>query len=363
MKKSFLLVIFVLVIAIIIVGCGSPDEDSTEVEEDATSTSVTTEEDVENGESELSDSEQQTQKNKNNIEEYSKVAYSPFSGNPINKTYLEKAVMFSVENSVKSRPQSGLAEAPIVYEFLVEGGVTRFLALYWGEFPEKIGPIRSARPYLIETAKDYNALLVHAGASPRGFAMLNKEDISHLDQINNGKNFWRGNSRKAPHNLYTGSNKIKEYVSNLTGQEYDSRFNFGVTFYTDKEAKAKKIKIQFLGNNLIGYKYDEDAKNYKRFYSKYEIAHLVDSQKQLTADNIIVQFVQTKAIDKIGRLSMDLKSGGKCLLFKDGIVIEGYWEKEENKWTKYYNQNGEELKLNPGRTWIEMVPTTVDVEY
>lgn len=293
------------------------------------------------------------------------IAYlSPFTGQPIEEIKRERAIMVSIENASHARPQSGLEYADIVYEFLVEGGITRFLALYWGEIPDKIGPVRSLRPYLIRTSQDYHALLLHAGASPAGFALLEQKNVFHLDQIYHGSYYWRSSDRKAPHNLYTGGDIVNPYLRNITGQKYTPRFIFqSVSLINPDQIKANKIRIKYWGNNRLLYKYDEDRNIYLRYYSKYNIPHMTDAAERLKSRNIIVQYVKTEVIDEQGRLKMELEGRNKALVFKDGIVINGYWEKNNDEWARYYDETGNEIELNPGKTWIEIVPLSCGIEY
>ncbi|QTL97975.1 DUF3048 domain-containing protein [Iocasia frigidifontis] len=387
MKKAIVVLLIIFLTVFILTACDSPtDELASEPEKKIED--VITPEDKEDGEliDETEDREQdklaETENDRDNLAsenieddrsdrdssvvmEDQQIAYlSPFTGQPIEEIKRERAIMASIENTQPARPQSGLEDADIVYEFLVEGGITRFLALYWGKIPDKIGPVRSVRPYLIRTSQDYHALLLHAGASPAGFALLQQENVLHLDQIYNGSYYWRSSDRKAPHNLYTGGDIVKPYLRNITGQKYTSRFNFqNVSLINPAQIKANIIRINYWGDNRLLYKYNEDRNIYLRYYSKYNIPHMTDTGGRLKTRNIIVQYVKTKVIDEQGRLEMELEGRNKALVFKDGIVISGYWEKNNDEWARYYNETGNEIELNPGKTWIEVVPLSCRVEY
>ncbi|MFW6287920.1 MAG: DUF3048 domain-containing protein [bacterium] len=298
------------------------------------------------------------------IERQNVYVTSPFTGLPIDDIKIQKAMMVLVENSPAARPQSGLHEASIIYETLVEGGITRFLAIYWDQIPDKIGPVRSARPYHIEIAKEYDALFLHAGGSPQALEILARDNIESIDQIYSGsKHFYRSNERKPPHNLYTGRASITDYLEELLGHEYKNRFDFQrISFLTEDDQYADYIRVNFWGGTKVVYKYNEKNNNYLRYYGSEERPHISDNI-QLEANNIIVQYVRTKQIDEVGRLEMDLEDRGRALLFKDGIVVEGLWENSENSWTTFYDNLGEEYSLNPGQTWIILVPDTTQVEY
>lgn len=287
---------------------------------------------------------------------------SPFTGLGVDNTYYKHAIAASIENSPAARPQSGLDKAEIVYEFMLEGGITRFLAIFWPKIPEKIGPIRSARPALIETSQFYDALFLHAGASPRGFALLTVNDVLHLDQLYKSQYFWRSSKRLAPHNLYSGREPLKNYLENLSEKEYQEQFNFLTASIVSDFQKAENITIDYWGPYSVIYEYDSLDNNYLRFLNDKSTPHLVESDEQLKAKNIIVQYVKTSTIDDAGRQEIDLKSGGKMKLFRDGIVIEGKWEKRSQK-IIYLNSAGNEIEINPGQTWIQVVPNGTDINY
>jgi len=292
------------------------------------------------------------------------VVLSKFDYLPVNNKALHRATMVSIENTPKARPQSGICEAPIVYEFLVEGGITRFLALYRSDIPDKIGPIRSVRPYMIEIAQEYNALLLHAGASPEGFEILENTDYTNLDQIYNGKYYWRSQQRPTPHNLYTGEYRINDYLNNMLGVEYDNRFNFEeIMIIANAKSKAEKVNINYWGSYDVIYKYSPEKNTYYRYLGDLDTPHFCENNTQITVKNIIVQFVKTSVKDDAGRLTMELEGSNKALYFRNGIVSEGYWEKEGQNLTKFYNENNEKITVNPGNTWIQIVPTNTKINY
>jgi hypothetical protein len=371
MKKSYLITILtitLIIIVILLVGCGGPVKENKNQSNNSTQTVAGDE--VTNQEDQVTDLESVNSDPGNeklilqNSEDKKIQYFSPFTGMPIKEMLMEKAVMVSIENAPQAIPQSGLESASIIYEFLVEGGITRFLALYWGDLPDKVGPVRSLRPYLISTALEYNALLLHAGASPAGFEMLEETRIEHLDQIYNGRYYWRSIDREPPHNLYTGSQKIEPYLDKLTGQEYNSRFTFqNVSFINPNDKKADYLIINYWGGTRVIYRFVPGENTYKRFYSLTEKPHLTDQGQQLQARNIIVQYVTIRVVDEVGRLEMELSGRGEALIFRDGIVIEGFWENNGEGWTGFYDDIGQEISLNPGQTWIEVVPTTVNVQY
>lgn len=332
--------------------------------EESSQTDVTEKEEDESQEKEEDNGEKTTPEEEAAESSAEDVILSKFDYLPVNEKTLHRAMMVSVENTPKARPQSGICKAPIVYEFLVEGGITRFLALYRSEIPDKIGPIRSVRPYMIDIAREYNALLLHAGASPEGFEILENTDYTNLDQIYNGKYYWRSQQRPNPHNLYTGEYRINEYLNNMLGVEYDNRFNFEeIMIISNTKSKAKEIDINYWGNYNVIYKYSPEENAYYRYLGDLDTPHFCENNTQITVKNIIVQFVKTSVKDDAGRLTMDLEGSNEALYFRNGVVSEGYWEKEGENMTRFYNDNDNEITLNPGNTWIQIVPTNTKITY
>ncbi len=356
--RKFLLLFLVVGISLILVACNPTSNTTTPVIE-----SNTQSEENKPVEESNSDSEQPDQVNKL-TDSINVAGYSPFTGRLMTNNYENRAVMASIENSPAARPQAGLQEAEIVYEYLVEGGITRFLALYWPQVPAKIGPIRSARPYLIETATEHQSVFLHAGASPAGFALLQNEEILHIDQIYKSEYFWRSSKRSAPHNLYTGRPALLDYLEQLSDHKYQDRFSFlNVGIITPEMERAEEITIDYWGNYNVAYRYDEQENLYKRFIYDFTQPHRNENGDQLTATNVLVKFAKTEVKDEVGRLEININGTGKAYLFRDGVLFKGTWSKKPGDWTSFFSEDGSEFALNPGRTWIQIVTENTKVDY
>ncbi len=291
--------------------------------------------------------------------------YSPLTGIPYQQKNNQIITAAVIENSLPARPQTGLDQAEIIYEFMVEGGITRFVALYWQQIPDRVGPIRSIRSYMLQIIEGYDPLVLHAGSSPGGYQYIKENNINNLDQIYNSKYYLRSNDRQRPHNLYTSS-RIKEYIPDQrSSMQLESRFTFQpAAFIKHGAEKAERIIINYWGNYKIIYIYNDQQNNYKRFLYNTDIPHLNAEGKQLKAKNVIVMFTKTFIEDDVGRLNMDLGGEGEFLFFKNGVITAGKWKKQEDKkWTKFYDNSGKEINVNPGQTWIQVVPLNAMIEW
>lgn len=284
-------------------------------------------------------------------------------------------VAVMIENHPDSRPQSGLSKASIVYEAPVEANYTRFMAIYPVDATvEQIGPVRSARPYYLDWVSEYGQpMYMHCGGSPDALDKIKIYQIFDVNEFYYGNNFWRSPSRLAPHNVYTSSelwSKIDhgsfdsaqdKFLSTdftdwwgfVTG-DTDMRINADVV---DNTVVVDSIRLPFLLPSYdVEWKYNSSTQKYERWQAGAEHRELDGTL--IIADTVIVQHVKTQVLDEIGRIAMETVGSGTAEVYYDGIKQNGQWQKtDRNSRTKFYNPLGEEIKLKPGKIWIEVINT------
>ncbi|MBF8981996.1 DUF3048 domain-containing protein [Lutibacter sp. B2] len=302
-------------------------------------------------------------KSENEIEK-EEIIVSPISGIDSDQETIQKrpfAVMF--DNQVKARPQAGLDQAEIIYEMLAEGNITRYMAIFLTGEPKLIGPVRSARPYFINKAMEYDALYIHDGGSPQALEDIVNFKIADISaQSRDQSIFWRKSHKSRPHNEYTSTNAIRKAAM-------QSRYREQVTFDTLKFNKKDqsiggdqlgKIVIPYSKDYKVSFVYDEDAMVFYRYINDQK--HLdEESKKHLSAKNIMIQKVSTTVIDNEGRIEIQLVGKGQGLYITNGQMKEVVWEKTSRRGiTKFFYENGEEIDLNPGVTWMEVIPTNFE---
>jgi hypothetical protein len=256
-------------------------------------------------------------------------------------------------------PQGGLNKAQVIYEIIVEGGISRFMPVFWGEGPTMIGPVRSSRHYFLDYAMEHDAIYVHEGWSP-----MAREDIGKLgiNNINYGV-FW--DLTKDPGNwqdTYTSMEKLKEFTEKV---KYRIQTEKELVFkYADKEyelengSKAEKIKLSYSWDYISEYTYDPEKKLYLRFRQGEPHMERV-TDEQLTTKNIIIQKVRNYGIkdDTAGRQNLDDVGSGEGYFITNGKCIEITWSKaSRSERTKYMDKKGNEIALNLGQTWVQIFP-------
>jgi len=289
-----------------------------------------------------------------------------------NPEYLNrKPLAVMVNNATPARPQAGLTKADIVYEIVAEGGITRFLAVYLSELPEKVGPIRSVREYYLVIVKELgDAMLMHIGYSPQARQKI--DDWSVLSLGLSGADFYRDNRGNLDvatehtafangKDLYTFGEAIK-----FNSIKEIKRWKFNDSLSLDSHKKANYLKIDFWyeGEYSAIFKYDSVKADYIRysgiFNNQPEI--LIDdlSKSDVRVKNIVVQFADEVPIpnDDKGRLDYIMLGEGKALVFRNGVVIQSRWKKNDLKSrTLFYDLDGKEIEFNRGKIWVSVVPS------
>lgn len=278
-----------------------------------------------------------------------------------------RPVAAMIDNMVLGRPASGISKAFLVYEAIAEAGITRFLAFFDQEEEiAEIGPVRSARPYYIEWAEELSPAYAHCGGSPQALAGLKRGDydVVDTDQFRNGSLFWRDYSRYAPHNLYASIENLK---SKIPGDLADfAPWKYKGDLEQKQRPSAEEGISPVVGfsteSHKVRWKYDPYGNDYMRYQAGRP--HKEKDGSQIRAKNVIVQYVSMRVIDSYGRLSLDTVGEGRAVVFRDGMAVEGTWEKAvKGERTRFYDAEENEVELNRGTTWIEAVPEGKTVEY
>ena len=301
--------------------------------------------------------------------------------NPINGVFYTKkeatkwqkrvplAVM--IENHSFARPHSSVSKAEVVYEALAEGGVTRFVVVFLADNSSKdLGPVRSARQYYFDWAREYDAAYAHWGGNEgvraRAQAVFGSKDF---DQFSIGAPTFFRRAPFGEHSAYTTTKGLWK-VASSRGVNKTTKF-VSWKFKEDTPAKkptAAKITLGFEGRSdmVVEWRYNSKTNTYKRFNGGAAHKDKV-YKKQLSAKTIVVQYVKdfgSKIITGVFNRNFQTTGSNKVKIFRDGKAISGSWKKKnKNARTLFYDKKGKEIALNRGPIWIELVPVGSSVSY
>ncbi|MFV0344040.1 MAG: DUF3048 domain-containing protein [Anaerocolumna sp.] len=268
-------------------------------------------------------------------------------------------------NNIKlASPQSGIEEASILYEAIVEGGITRFMGIFEELNETRIGSTRSARHYFVSIADEYDAIYVHYGETTYATKKIKSLGIDTLSGLTGiGETiFYRDSTIKAPHNAFATKagilegTKVKGYETKYK-EGYESHFTFAEHVPMTKGEDARKLTLNFSNYTSPYFTYDENKQVYNRF--QFNEKHIdYNSKEQLAFKNIIIQFVKEWDIDKNDYQTMDLEdASGEGYYISSGKKVDITWKKNEStKMMRYYDASGNELTINEGKTYIALFP-------
>lgn len=302
-----------------------------------------------------------------------------------------------IENHTDAHPQSGLSKADVVYEAVAEGGITRFLAVYYcGASAEEvtIGPVRSARTYFLDFGSEYGdyPLYAHVGGANLPGPANALGQIGDYGWLKKGNDlnqfaigfpvFWRdyeriGHPVATEHTMYSTTDKLWEVahkrgldVQDDMGNRWDKNFvswNFKEEAKEDKRGEVNKISFDFWSgykDYSVVWEYDRQANLYRRLNGEAPHKDL-NNGEQIVAKVVIVQFMEEKGpIDELKHLLYKTTGKGKAIIFQDGQAIEVTWTKpKRQERTKFTDAKGKEIEFNGGQVWIEIVPAGREVSY
>jgi len=277
-----------------------------------------------------------------------------------------RMLLVSLDNVFNARPHYGIFFADLVYEMPVEGGASRIVAVFYTGELEVIGPVRSARLYMVDIVREWQGVLVHCGGSQESLNLLARGYVNWLNEIPQGAFFWRDRTRRAPYNVMTSSELIYQFIEHRNWDMYQKprafRFYGDGEWFPRRHAQADIVRVHYrqAHNNYI---FNRATGLYARYIGE---TPFIDASNgaQLHVANIIVQNVDARVIDGEGRLRIDLVGEGTAMLFTGGTVQYGTWRRNNlDSPTIFLNENGEEWRLNSGQTWIQIVDSRTTVSY
>ena len=278
-----------------------------------------------------------------------------------------RPVVVRVPNDPTARPQSGLADADIVFEMLVEGGITRYAVVFHSRDTQTVGPIRSARLSDLHYLPMLRGILAHVGGSgpvlDRIHQAAGSGQFIDLDQFQHADAYDRVTSRAAPQNVYTSTQRIRDAAKDTARVDVPS-LEFDAQAPAGGKAAAS-LALAYAGAQRVEYRFENGG--YTRIQDGKPTSDDA-AKKEVRPDTVVViktDITEVKSIveDELGSFSLDIRSTGTgpVVILRDGQRYEGTWSREGNEMYRFKDASGKPLKLKPGLTWIHVVPLDFDL--
>ena len=271
------------------------------------------------------------------------------------------ALVVKIENHPASRPQLGLDAADVVYEEQVEGGLTRFVAVFQSRDAE-VGPVRSVRPSDGEIVWPLRPLFAYAGGTDRIVPMLHKAPVTDVGVDAQPDAYYRRANRQIPHNLYSSTQALYR-AAKRAGAAPVPLFTYSDPKLATPPAGSVPVKhlTVAVGDQWTNYDWDAAGHGWKRSHDA--APHTVESGAQLAPTNVVVQFVEYKAsvgdtdAAKAQVFAIGVVGQGEAWVLSEGRLVKGRWSKPTpESVTMFTDATGAPMSVAPGSTWVELVP-------
>ena len=263
-----------------------------------------------------------------------------------------------IDNHPLARPQVGLDDADVVFEELVEGGITRYVAVWHSTLPEEIGPVRSVRPMDPDIVSPFGGILAYSGGQQRFIeAMLDAPVASAIHGQSDVQDFfYRSTTTTAPHNVIVRAPDLVAYFADRAGPA--PQFNFAPNTEASSAASAgeelSSMRVLLSSFSAPSWEWSTDDGVFYRNQTN-GAADLAISGEQLSADNVVVLFVDIQVIQDIP--TTNLVDQGEGYVATGGKYLPIRWSKSASDQPfELTDASGARILLAPGHTWIELVP-------
>lgn len=273
------------------------------------------------------------------------------------------ALGVKVDNAPAARPQVGLGQADVVFEELVEGGVTRFLAVFQSADPGEVGPVRSGRDVDADLFPPFQGVLAISGAAAPTYDVLFSAGLTVFEEGQAGGAIYRVSDRPAPHNLNAIATLLWDAGADqpvpLEPWPFDTEVPSGGT-------PIDAVVAPFSDDYRHSWAWRAAAEEFER--GQNGTRHLTADGAQLATENVVYASVAIGSgggVDVSGTatVSMQLVGEGEAMFLRDGRVFSGTWRKTaRDAHFEWLDADGAPFPLAPGRTWVELQPEGFGVD-
>jgi hypothetical protein len=279
---------------------------------------------------------------------------APLTGLPYPKRLLKdrSALTIKIDNTPEAMPQYGVNEADVVYEEIVEGGITRLAAIFNSQVPKVVGPVRSVRRTDREIVFPIGGIFAFSGGAEYAVRSIETAPVKLYDESNAGAAMFRDPSREVPHNLFANAQLLM--AKDGKPRPPPALFTYLSSGEKFRGPKVKSFVVNFTGGYAASYAWDSKSKSWDR--SLFGAPDVTAGGVRVSPTNVIVMSVNyvggVGVIDSYAQLI----GSGHVEVFSGGRVEHGTWSRPNLRHRAIYkNLQGKIINLNPGQTWVELL--------
>lgn len=294
---------------------------------------------------------------------------SPINGMPVEEADLleRRLIAVKIDNHVNARPQSGIDQADAVIEMPVEG-ITRFIALFHDQDSEYLGPVRSGRPTDGKVLHPLGATFAISGGQDWVISGIRNEEVNLIGE--NRPEMFRIGDRRAPHDLYTNTNLLREVADE---REYSDEpppqlFEFGPL--PAGSVRATEIAMNFGNAFVVTWNYDIASKQYLREFGGTPATVVSEEGEEtpLAADTLVVmlarRYIEQAPAGATSVAAIDTIGSGEAFVFAGGRMLSGTWSRETSAdLIELTDEDGDPILVPAGFLWIAFVPEQNGIEF
>ena len=277
------------------------------------------------------------------------------SGNAVKRP----ALTVKIENTPDAMPQWGITQADVVYEEIVNGGITRLAAIFNSSVPTKIGPVRSVRPTDTQIVYPLGGIFAFSGGAPYAINSIATAPVKLLTQTSAGSAMYRDPMRQAPHNLYAVGESLFAFGGTPTPPK--SIFTYRGTGKKVTGTIVSTFTVNFPSIYPVTWGWNTTSKSWDR--SIFASADITGTGERESPKNVIVMSVNY--VNGIGTMNSygDLQGSGTAQIFTAGKEVQGTWSRGPSMSDPviYKTLTGKVVGLTPGQTWVELLNTGAKV--
>jgi hypothetical protein len=291
-------------------------------------------------------------------------ALAPLRGTSVEVGSLGNAsIAAKIDNHPDARPQVGLQNTDLLFEELVEGGLTRYVAVWQSDIPELLGPVRSIRPMDPNIISPFGGIVCYSGGQQRFVNLMRNTPVYNAihGQADTASTFFRTKDKAAPHNVLVKARELLAQHTDIAAPAQQFAYSLDVPSATATKDGAPTATLDYKFSNLISGSWAYDSASLKFLRTQSGKPDLDSTGAQLSASNVIVLRVPVTNDFNVPRTEMI--GGGEAWVSTGGGTSHATWSKASaTDPIHLVDDQGVAIRLAPGNSWIELVPTAGAVQ-